>query len=380
MTQKIQSVLEIFTLPTAPFCETLIQNYVVATLTAQKVPHFLDSFGNIVVGAKSEAQYRKILKSRQTEPVRFFVAHMDHPGFRGLKWSAQGVLHAEWLGGGPVKGLAGARVDLASSVGLLAEGRIVKAKLKNKNREIHSLEIRVPSSLKKLQAKDLFGGLSFGKTAWCEGAFLRTRAADDIAGVYAILEMTRDYATWSAVEKSRFLACLTRAEEVGFVGVLAHFKCYMKSAKQNLLFISLEASKTLPGAELGKGPVLRLGDRSGVFEARSLRFLEYVAAKALKKSFQKRLMDGGTCEATVAMSYGMPTIGISVPLANYHNARPESGRPGPEGIHLNDLQGLVVLCRKLVSEKFQDLTKSRRLRLEALYLKPFEKFLHRVGN
>ena len=30
-------------------------------------------------------------------------------------------------------------------------------------------------------------------------------------------------------------------------------------------------------------------------------------------------MDGGACEATAALASGIPAIGISVPLGNYHN-------------------------------------------------------------
>ena len=71
-------------------------------------------------------------------------------------------------------------------------------------------------------------------------------------------------------------------------------------------------------------------------------------------------MDGGTCEASVAMAYGLKTVGISIPLGNYHNQNfeggPDStGKPGPEGgpapehVHFRDIQGMLSLCRALLT-------------------------------
>jgi hypothetical protein len=66
-------------------------------------------------------------------------------------------------------------------------------------------------------------------------------------------------------------------------------------------------------------------------------------------------MDGGACEATAATVFGIPAIGLSVPLGNYHNEGSE-GAPGyeanrgptPEYVHLDDLDGLLRLCHGLM--------------------------------
>jgi endoglucanase len=81
-----------------------------------------------------------------------------------------------------------------------------------------------------------------------------------------------------------------------------------------------------------------------------------VAQAALPGRHQRRIMDGGTCEATAAMVCGLPAIGISVPLGNYHNEAYE-GAPGiaatrgpaPEFVHLDDIDGLLRLCRALLA-------------------------------
>ena len=153
-----------------------------------------------------------------------------------------------------------------------------------------------------------------------------------------------------------FLGLLTRAEEVGFVGAIAHFELdWRKHARRPIVPISLETSRTLPNALIGKGPVVRLGDRRTVFDPGYLHILSEVAAQELPGRHQRRVMDGGTCEATAAIAWGLPAIGISVPLGNYHNQGFEGGQdcsgkdgPAPEFVNLDDIDGLLKLCRGLM--------------------------------
>ncbi len=70
--------------------------------------------------------------------------------------------------------------------------------------------------------------------------------------------------------------------------------------------VSLEASRTLPGAVVGKGPVVRLGDRRTVFDAGALKVLSELAERVLPGGHQRRIMEGGVCEATAATVYGLP--------------------------------------------------------------------------
>jgi endoglucanase len=153
-----------------------------------------------------------------------------------------------------------------------------------------------------------------------------------------------------------FIGLLTRGEEVGFVGAIGHFELgWLTKRKRELICISLEASRTLPSAEIGKGPVVRLGDRRTVFNADALKILSDVAEKLLPGKHQKRIMDGGSCEATAATIYGLTTIGITLPLGNYHNQGLEGGPdcrgqagPAPEFIHIDDLDAELKLCLGLM--------------------------------
>jgi endoglucanase len=201
---------------------------------------------------------------------------------------------------------------------------------------------------------------------WQEERRLYTKAADDLVGCFAIVSTALDLFSGGKKKGSKkkakntnFLGLLTRAEEVGFIGAIAHFDLgWLKGSKRTLMAVSLETSRTLPGAEIGKGPVVRLGDRYTVFDPGKLRVFTELAEKTLPGRHQRRIMDGGSCEATAATVFGVPSIGISVPLGNYHNQCFEGGPdsraalgPAPEFVHLDDVQGLLELCKAILKPK-----------------------------
>ena len=130
-----------------------------------------------------------------------------------------------------------------------------------------------------------------------------------------------------------------------------------KQARRPILCVSLEASRTLPGAAIGKGPVVRLGDKRSIFDDSGLQMLSELAQKILPGKHQRRIMDGGTCEGTAATAFGIPTIALSIPLGNYHNQGFEGGQdcmnpagPAPEFVHLDDIQGQLQLCQALMKQ------------------------------
>jgi len=124
-----------------------------------------------------------------------------------------------------------------------------------------------------------------------------------------------------------------------------------------VLAISLETSRTLAGAVIGKGPVVRLGDRRTVFSSAPLQILSDLAEKHLPRRHQRRVMEGRACEASATVAWGLPTVAISLLLGNYHNqgfeGGPEcrgEGGPAPEFIHLDDLTGMTTLCLALMTK------------------------------
>jgi putative aminopeptidase FrvX len=356
--------------PAAPFRE----RHVISTITAEMdrlgVPFFQDPHGNLVVGVSSKAEYLKLVREKSKEPVRVFIAHLDHPGFHGTRWRSPTELEFKFHGGGPTQHLVGAPVWIADREGWFAEGHIREAQLTKTGRSIESGVVEVPLEDRPCRKRapkptDLYGGFRFRAPVWQEGSIVYTKAADDLVGSFATASVAielfaRDAKKTRAKRPSKrppFIGLLTRAEEVGFIGALAHFELgWLKQAKRPVLCVSLETSRTLPGADIGKGPVVRLGDKFGVFDARALHVFTKLARKVLPDAHQKRVMDGGTCEGTAAMCFGFPTVAISVPLGNYHNQSleggPDSAGPGgpaPEFVHRDDIAGLITLCHALMT-------------------------------
>jgi endoglucanase len=170
---------------------------------------------------------------------------------------------------------------------------------------------------------------------------LFARACDDVAGLAAILCMLDEICR----RRSRVpcLAFFTRAEEVGFAGALAAVDC--KTVPRHAIIVAVECSKAVPGVALGDGPVLRVGDKASVFTPAATAYCQVIAERLAGEdrsfAFQRKLMDGGTCESTAYCHYGYDATGICLPLGNYHNMDLLRGRIGPEFIDIRDFLNLV---------------------------------------
>lgn len=336
--------------PTAPFREKAVAAVVGAWLTRAKVPFFHDPAGNLVVGVSSRAGYLRLIRQRSREPLRLFIAHMDHPGFHGRRWLSNKRLEIEWHGGSPVKRLTGAPVWLARGDCYVAQGCLANIRLSAKRSALHRAEIVIEKSNwpERPAAETLFGAFRFRAPVWRAGKRLNTKAADDLVGVFTVVQTAMKL--FAGKRRAPFIGLLTRAEEVGFVGAIEHFELgWLDTAHRPVVCVSLETSRALPGAHIGKGPVVRLGDRRTVFDAGHLQVLTELAQRALPGKHQRRIMDGGTCEATAATAWGFPAIGLSVPLGNYHNIDDDTGAPAPEYVHLDDVEGMLRLCRALMT-------------------------------
>ncbi len=266
--------------PTAPFHEDAVRREIRALLA--DCPHVTlteDRFGNLL------AHYR-----RGKNAARFaFAAHMDHPAYVGR----------EFLGGVPER------------------------------------------YLKKKPATKKFGAFRMWDLPACEvrAGRIRSRACDDLIGCSAIVAMLRELELTGA-ECSAW-GLFTRAEEVGFVGAIE----LAKSGKlpKSVTVVSLETSSVLGGpVKIGAGPIIRVGDRTSVFDSAATAQLQS-AAKVAGIAHQRALMQGGTCEATAYALYGYRTAAMCVALGNYHNCGP-GDRIAPEYVSLEDSLGMARLC------------------------------------
>ena len=286
-----------------------------------------DRYGNLIVHRPGQLE---------DQPPIAFVAHMDHPGFEAVEASGYDVV-ARALGGVPelcLKEAVGVQVILPGGERL--PGNTAGAHGPPEERMV-SLRVRASRRL-ELPRPVILDMLDF----YFDGDLIHMRALDDLAGCAAIVVALEALA--SEENAGDVYGVFTRAEEVGLVG--ARLLAEEGTLPQDTLVVSLEASKTLPGADIGAGPIIRVGDASFTFDAEAesplLRAREKLTEASPGFKTQRQLMSGGTCEASAFRYHGYATTGIAFPLGNYHNATPDGG-VGAEYIQLGDLVAGVEL-------------------------------------
>jgi len=267
-------------------------------------------------------------------------AHMDHPGFRALRCTRASPGHridALFLGGVRREFFPGARARFYDGA------RTVAARVVSVRPDRDQLRVRLSS--RAAVSPGSFGtwDLPGFRRARSERDLVETRAADDLAGVAAILAVLELVDRIDPARRVDVRALLTRAEEVGFVGAIAAARS--RSLPHGARIVAIEASKALPHAPQGAGPILRVGDRTSVFDDGLTRWLARVATELAgprgnRFAWQRRLMDGGTCESTAYQLFDLRCAALCVALGNYHNMS-ERGRIAVETIRLSDLVGLV---------------------------------------
>jgi endoglucanase len=283
--------------PTAPFHEYHVRDEIEVLL--EGCPHVktkVDKFGNLLVTYKNGKR-----KSREA-----FVlgAHMDHPGFVRTP-KTESLNEWEFLGGMPKP----------------------------------EVEAGVEAGLRKV--KGAIGTWNFPVKISAER--VEATACDDLVGCAAIVSMIWDLASLDL--ETTFYAAFTRAEEVGFLGAwhLAKKWPYPEDA----VFVSVETSRPVNGAIMGGGPMVRVGDRLSIFDGEAVAALMKTATEQGIR-VQRCLLDAGACEASAMQACGRRSVGISLPLGNYHNLD-DARNVAPEYVMMADLRSMVNLMKALVA-------------------------------
>jgi putative aminopeptidase FrvX len=265
--------------PTAPFHEDAVRSEILSVLAGfPDVQTKIDGFGNVL------AQYRR---GDATAPF-VLCAHMDHPAYVG----------GEFLGGVPESYL----------------------------KRMHPVRSHGAFSMWDLPPYEEREGCVY------------SRACDDLVGcavMLATLAVLSEKTADGAVS-----VLFTRAEEVGLLGAVYAAKSGFFS--EDTAFLSLETSAERPPAAMHQGVVIRVGDKTSVFDSQLVSSLTALAQRE-KIPHQRCLMPGGTCEATAFQLYGYRAAGLCVPLGNYHNCAP-SGEIGPEYVSFVDVEAMLELC------------------------------------
>lgn len=289
--------------PTAPFFEDAVRAEIERQLAGlPNVSVERDAFGNVL------ARYQR----GAAVPRLAFAAHMDHPAY----------VEGQFLGG-------------------------------------------VPQAYRDKQppTRD-FGRFSM----WDLPAFevregrIHSRACDDLIGCTAIVAMLQELSASDA--EAACYGLFTRAEEVGFVGAIQLARA--RAVPLETTIVSLETSSERGGqgqVRMGAGVIIRVGDRSSIFDSRSTGQLVQLAREH-EIPHQRALMSGGTCEATAYQLYGYTTAGLCVALGNYHNCGPDE-QIASEFVAIDDVAALARLCVVAASAaELPDVEATLRARLE----------------
>ena len=319
--------------PTAPFREHAVQTHIKNFCNAHTLPFHQDQMGNIIVAFGNAFPATGLA----------FEAHMDHPGFIIEKDSRGGKTTALFYGGVEEKYFAGSTVRVFSAAGSVT-GKILKT------------SFHVKQHVKRVWL-ELTGPVQRGDTGmWnlpacrVKGDKLFSRACDDQVGCVAILGLLNELRRRRI--RKQVTAIFTVAEEGGLHG--AKHLCLKKKLPKRLNIISVETSKTSAYAPIGGGAVIRVGDSGRIFDDGLTRFMAYAARKAAKRNknfkWQRKLMDGGTCESSIYQAFGYRTGALCIPLGNYHNRDEKKTRIAAEFVSVSDLVNMVDLFIEMIRQ------------------------------
>lgn len=326
----VRILQEMLSLPTAPFAEHFVTAYIEAFCRRRKhVTLTKDSAHNVLVRVRKG--------QRRVARPACITAHLDHPGFVVDRMVGRTRVRAFWRGGVPKEYFKGGRVRF------FVKDRWLKGRVRSVKTAIRAGRERVETALIDVDEtipKGSIGMWDFPDPV-VRGRRIYARACDDLAGASAMLcaidRLVRGRGTCDAY----FL--FTRAEEVGFIGAMAAAK--RQTIPRKCFVVAMETSAERPHARMGDGPILRVGDRASSFTSEATAYCHRVARdlSIADKSFlyQRKLMDGGTCESSAYCAMGYEATGLCVALGNYHNVNAARGCLGREYIDLRDFENVV---------------------------------------
>ncbi len=287
----------------------------------------------------------------RSKPKLVLVAHLDHPAFIVDRVEGR-VAELSFRGGVRL-----AHAKRGTKLAFFRPGES-RAKARGVLVEARGRPGRTPPMLAGARARIVSGGARDGDLAmWDFPAFaiargrIISRCCDDLLGAAAALAALDELRASPGAAPS-VAALFTRAEEVGFFGTFEAIR--LRTVPKDAFVLSIETSRALPHAPQGGGVIVRVGDARSVFDPPFMGVLHDVAKElvAVDSSFrfQRKLMDGGSCEATAFCAAGYRAGGVALPLGNYHNmAGLDGGRAsiGPEHVRIDDYLAMVRLLVEL---------------------------------
>ena len=370
-------LLSITQLPTAAGREHRVIDWITAWVAARPDLRLItDRAGNLVI------QPAKPWGKKGARPI-FITAHLDHPAFVVERILAPHTVELSFRGGVMDAYFENARIVLHAAsetlgASLTGEGAGITGGDGSRLFKTYLADIDDrPDEDNRPTGPDIrVGDIATWALPPAEvdaQGIVHTAACDDLAALAAALSAFDTLrALRSKGEKLEDVRLLfTRSEEIGFTGAIA--ACKLKTMPKSARVIALENSRSFADSPIGGGPIVRVGDRMSVFDPRltaaCAKRAEEISGHAATPTaqqknsdvagwkWQRKLMAGGACEATVFCTYAYQATCLCLPLGNYHNmaslAEVQAGtynaaklgppRVGREFIHKDDYFGLIDL-------------------------------------
>ena len=350
---------EVTSLPTAAGYEDRVIGWVASFVEARRdLAMHADKAGNLIITQKRRSYKQPIC----------ITAHMDHPAFVVRKLLSSREVELEFRGGVQDPYFRDAKIDIIDCYDHPHRAAITS--LNSNIKPFKRVKARLSRMTKAIAPGDVGRWVlrEVGHRSIIKKGILYAPACDDVAAVAAAL------AALDVLRKRKLAGdisvLLTRAEEIGFIGAIA--ACKLRSVSKRTRLICLENSRSFPESPIGDGPIVRVGDKASVFGPQLTNRISAIMTLHQQRNpsfkWQRKLMPGGTCEATTFSSYGYESTCLCLPLGNYHNmvdidgvaAGRRKARVGAEYISVSDYHGLikmlVVCCTKLDSAKVPTIT------------------------
>ncbi|HCG90936.1 MAG TPA: hypothetical protein DEZ08_03760 [Dehalococcoidia bacterium] len=319
-------------IPSVPFHEKWMSNKIKSELQSLEISWEEDPYKNIIACIPG--------KIPSTPPQGLiYIAHMDHPGYE-IVGIENDYLLAKPLGGIPYYGKnPGVKLIIVPDISVRINATIVKPS--DNDPDLLLVQPQQQYTFENFPIATIFDLDDFK----LEDDYIKMRALDDLAGCASILAVLKTIS--QNPPDTDVYGVFTVAEEVGLIG--ARLLASSNKLPKSLYAISIESSKTLPGAVIGSGPVIRVGDAGTTFnnEAESVLVKAKEKLSKISDTFcsQRQLMSGGVCEASAFSSNGYKSTGIAYPLANYHNGG-DNEKIKSEYIHKDDFFNGVKLLHE----------------------------------
>lgn len=315
-----------------------------------------DQAGNLVV------RFHEAGTAGSARPL-YITAHLDHPAFVVERVIGPGTLMCSFRGGVLDAYFVGARVEVFSMVGAAGARPAARGVITERTKKEPFAECLIElegsgSPSERIQPGDVACWAVPGPRV--EGDLFHGSACDDLSAVAAAVAVMERLRARPADEVGHVRLLFTRAEEIGFIGAIA--ACKLGTMEKGARIIALENSRSFDDSPIGGGPIVRVGDRISVFSATLTGAVSKVAEKLNGTSplaWQRKLMAGGACEASVFQAYGYDATCVCLPLGNYHNmenlAAVQAGdasaaRIAPEIISVSDYKGMIALLEACALE------------------------------